>query len=88
MNFIGESQNTYVKENQMLSRERITVMASVASTEKIAPNVEFIFKGKGTRTKLNPTTNVIGNGNIQVKCTDLHHSPKTIYHNEESQLIY
>ena len=57
-NFSGQSPNTYVKENHILSRERITVMITVAFTEKKTPNMKFVFKGKGTRTKLNPTPNV------------------------------
>ena len=42
----------FVKENYMLSRERATVYTQVSSEGKLIP--EFVFKGKGTRTKLNP----------------------------------
>ena len=50
LNFKGEE--TFVKENHMLSRERVTVFTRFNSESKfITP--EFIFKGKGTRTKVN-----------------------------------
>ena len=52
LSFTGET--TYVKENYMLSRERITVFTQVSSdTSNPLPLPEFVFKGKGTRTKLN-----------------------------------
>ena len=52
VSFTGET--TYVKENYMLSRERITVFTQVFSdTSNPLPLPEFVFKGKGTRTKLN-----------------------------------
>ena len=45
-------EETFAKENHMLSRERLTVFTQVNSESKfITP--EFIFKGKGTRTKVN-----------------------------------
>ena len=41
-------QDTYVKENYMLSRERVTLFTQFASDEKIKlPLGEFVFKGKG-----------------------------------------
>ncbi len=45
--------NVFVKENHSLSRERCTVMTSVslAGTQE---KLEFIFKGKGTKTLLTP----------------------------------
>ena len=38
--------NAYVKENYNLSRERVTAFTQIY--------VEFVFKGKGTRNKLDP----------------------------------
>ena len=59
LNFKGASQSTYVKENHSLSRERITVMTSVASNKTASsPNLEFVFKGVGKRVKLNVPKNV------------------------------
>ena len=46
--------DTYVKENYSLSRERVTVFTQVSSDPKVLVNPEFLFKGKGTRTVLNP----------------------------------
>ena len=52
LSFTGET--TYVKENYMLPRERITVFTQVSSdTSNPLPLPEFVFKGKGARTKLN-----------------------------------
>lgn len=52
LSFKGET--TYVKENYMLSRERITVFTQVSTDQSNPlPQPEFVFKGKGTRTKLN-----------------------------------
>ena len=45
---------TYVKENYSLSRERITAFTQVSSDPAIVVKPEFVFKGKGTRIKLNP----------------------------------
>ena len=50
LNFKGEE--TFVKENHMLSRERVTVFTQVNSESKFI-TAEFIFKVKGTRTKVN-----------------------------------
>ena len=50
LNFKGEE--TFVKENHMLSRERVTVFTQVSSDSKFY-TPEFVFKGKGTRTKIN-----------------------------------
>ena len=59
LNFKGASQSTYIKENHSLSRERITVMTSVASNKTASsPNLEFVFKGVGKRVKLNVPNNV------------------------------
>lgn len=52
-------QNTYVKENASLSRERITVMTSASSQNSVpAPALQFVFKGKGVRVKLQPPPGV------------------------------
>ena len=48
---------TYVKENYMLSRERATVFKQT-SNSSIDVKPEFVFKGKGTRTKLNPPSSI------------------------------
>ena len=36
----------------MLSRERVTVFTQVSSNKNIKLNPEFVFRGKGTRTKV------------------------------------
>ena len=46
--------DTYVKENNSLSRKRITAFTQVSSDPSIIVKPEFVFKGKGTRTVLNP----------------------------------
>ena len=46
--------DTYVKENYNLSRELVTVYTQVSSDPEIKLHPEFVFKGKGTRTTLNP----------------------------------
>ena len=46
--------DTYVKENYSLSHERTTVFMQVSSDPTANFIPEFIFKGKGTRIKLNP----------------------------------
>ena len=59
LNFKGQSQNTYVKENHMLPRERATVMTRASSqAASPPPSLEFIFKGKGIRVKINPPQGV------------------------------
>ena len=47
-----KGEDTFVKENYMLSRERVTVFTQVSNEEKIKLDPEFVFKGKGTRTKV------------------------------------
>ena len=47
--------DTYVKENYKLSRERATVFTQTSSDSSIDLKPEFVFKGKGTRTK-NPSS--------------------------------
>ena len=55
LNFKGEE--TFVKENHMLSLKRVTVYTQVTSnSEFVTP--EFIFKGKGTRTKVNVANDI------------------------------
>ena len=39
---------TFVKENYMLSRERITVYTQVSSKQGLKTRPQFVFKGKGT----------------------------------------
>ena len=50
--------DTFVKENHMLSRERVTAYTQVCSDPNVTLQPEFVFKGKGTRTKLNPPEGV------------------------------
>ena len=50
LTFKGE--DTIVKENHMLSRERATIFTQASSQEKINLNPEFVFKGVGARTKI------------------------------------
>ena len=58
MSFIG--QDAYVKENYMLSRERITAYTQICSDDNIKFKPEFVFKGKGSRlnSKMNPPEGV------------------------------
>ena len=45
-----KGQETYVKENYMLSRERVTLFTQVCSagdSKSRTPNPEFVFQGKG-----------------------------------------
>ena len=48
-----KGNETYVKENYSLSRERITAFTQVSSDPGIVVKPGFVFKGKGTRIKLN-----------------------------------
>ena len=50
--------DTYVKENYKLSRERATVFTQTSSDSSIDLKPDFVFKGKGTRTKLNPPSGI------------------------------
>ena len=50
--------DTYVKENYMLSRERVTVFIQTSSDSSIDLKPEFVFKEKGMRTKLNPPSGI------------------------------
>ena len=49
-----KSEEVFVKENYMLSRERVTCFTQLCSDPKIELKPEFVFKGKGTRTHLTP----------------------------------
>ena len=51
-------ETTYVKENYLLSRERVTVFTQVSTStgEPLLP--EFVFKGKGIRIHLQPPQGV------------------------------
>ena len=51
MTFKGE--DTFVKENCMLFRQRVTVCTQISSDPAIKLLPEFVFKGKGTRIKVN-----------------------------------
>ena len=50
--FNFKNQDTFVKENYMLSRERITCFTTVCSDPKIKIKPEFVFKGKGKQQLL------------------------------------
>ena len=50
--------DTYVKGNYMLSLERATVFTETSSNSSIDLKPEFIFRGKGMRTKLNPPSGI------------------------------
>ena len=56
MSFTG--QNTFVKENYMLSRERVTAFTQLVSEEPNHLPPGFVFKGKCIRTKLDPPPGV------------------------------
>ena len=56
LNFTG--LDTYVKENYLLARDRATVYTQVANDSSIKLLPEFVFKGKGTRTKVNAPKNM------------------------------
>ena len=45
-----KGKDTFVEENYMLFRDRVTVFTQVSSEKNIL-DPEFVFKGKGTRTK-------------------------------------
>ena len=58
LNFTG--LDTYVKENYLLARERerVTVYTQIAKDSSIKLSPEFVFKGKGTLTKVNAPKNM------------------------------
>ena len=49
-----KNEDAFVKERYMLSRDRITLFTQVSSDDSIELPFEFVFKGKGTKTKLTP----------------------------------
>ena len=53
-----KSEDVFVKENYMLSRERVTCFTQLCSDPKVQLKPEFMFKGKGTRTHLTPPEGV------------------------------
>ena len=44
-----KSEEVFVKENYMLSRERVTCFTQLCSDPKVKLKPEFVFKGKGTQ---------------------------------------
>ena len=53
-----KSEEVFVKENYMLSRERVTCFKQLCSDPKTELKPEFMFKGKDTRTHLTPPKGV------------------------------
>ena len=53
-----KSEEVFVKENYMLSRERVTCFTQLCSDPKIELKPEFVFKGKCTQTHLTPPKDV------------------------------
>ena len=53
-----KDENIFVKENDMLSRERATVFTQVSSKKEVNLKPEFVFKGVGTRTHLHPPESI------------------------------
>ena len=54
LNFSGSDQSSFVKENHHLTRERSTAMTIASSSNAMkTPPLEFVFKGKGIRVKVN-----------------------------------
>ena len=53
-----KSEEVFVKETYMPSRERVTCFTQLCSDPKIELKPEFVFKGKGTRTHLTPPNGV------------------------------
>ena len=45
-------EDTFIKENYMLSGERVTVFTQTSENKYIKLNLEFVFKGKGIQTKV------------------------------------
>ena len=58
LNFSESDQSCFVKENHHLTRERSTVPKIQRSTHSSnatkTSHLEFVFKGKGIRVKVNP----------------------------------
>ena len=53
-----KSEEVFVKENYMLSRERVPCLTQLCSDPKIQLKPEFVFKVIGTRTHLTPPKGV------------------------------
>ena len=53
-----KSEETFVKENYMLSRERVTCFSQLCSDPNVNLKLEFVFKGKGIGTHLTPPEGV------------------------------
>ena len=51
--------DTYVQENDMLSRERASVFTQVSTDPKCEMLPGFVFKGKGVRASVSPPENMI-----------------------------
>ena len=56
MSFKGE--DTFVKQNHKLSRERVTVFTQVASVSNVNLKSEFVFEDKGVRAKVLAVDNI------------------------------
>ena len=76
---------SYVKEDYMLSRERVTVFTQMSSqTNAPAPLPEFIFKDMGQRVKLSPPAGVYvqwspsGSYRLEHMKETLGHLPQTV----------
>ena len=65
-----KSEEFFLKENYILSRERVTCFTQLCSAPKIELKSEFVLKGKGTRTHLTPPKVYIING-LQKNLTEL-----------------
>ena len=75
LTFKGE--DTFVKENYMLSRERATVFTQVSSQKNINLNPEFVVKGVGTQTKVSVPDSVKYQWSASGSCR-IDQMPKTI----------
>ena len=49
---IFKGEDTFIRENHNLLRERVTVFTQVSSASTINLQPEFVFKGKGERAKV------------------------------------
>ena len=47
-----KGEDTFVRENHNLSRERVAVFTQVSSASTINLKPDFVFKGKGVRAKV------------------------------------
>ena len=66
-----KSEDVFVKENYMLSRERVTCFTQLCSDLKIELKPKFVFKGKDTRTHLTPPKGVHIINGLQKDLTEL-----------------